>query len=95
MSGDLRAGGNPPGLQPRCHEVLDRAHEYIDGELGALDCDRIREHLAECPPCLHEYTRSEHLKALIRRSCACDEAPVELREKVILRITEVRATFRS
>ena len=98
MSESLQPGGLPaeaalPGLKQECREALDRAFEYIDGELGALDCDRIREHLLDCPPCMHEYTRSEHLKALVRRSCACDEAPLELREKVMMRITAVRATF--
>ena len=78
---------------PHCRQVLDRAFEYIDGELDALDCDAIRQHLLDCAPCLHEYTRSEHLKALVRRSCACDAAPEELRAKILLRITEVRAIY--
>ena len=82
-----------PGMKHVCHEVLDRTFEYIDGELDSLDCERIRQHLLDCPPCMHEYTRSEHLKALVRRSCGCDSAPLELRQKVLMRITEVRTTF--
>ena len=95
MSGDLRPRdvGSQSGVHGICYEVLDRAFEYIDGELSALDCERIRQHLLDCAPCMHEYTRSEHLKALVRRSCGCDSAPLELRQKVLMRITEVRTTF--
>ncbi|GAA4962070.1 mycothiol system anti-sigma-R factor [Kineococcus glutinatus] len=94
MSGGLEApGGAVPGRDEVCREVLQRAFEYIDGELGALDCDRIKQHLVDCASCMEEYTSSEHLKALIRRSCACDSAPIELRAKVLLRITEVRTGF--
>ena len=92
MSGELRPEADPV-LKQLCREVLDRAYEYLDGELDALDCDRIREHLLDCAPCMREYADSEHLKALVRRSCGCDAAPVELRAKVLLRITEVRATY--
>ncbi|PPK98716.1 mycothiol system anti-sigma-R factor [Kineococcus xinjiangensis] len=88
-----QADPRPAGEKQVCREVLDRAFEYIDGELGPLDCDKIRRHLLECAPCLREYDASEHLKALVRRSCACDAAPLELRAKILLRITEVRATY--
>ena len=91
---DVHHEAVPPGAKPVCREVLDRAFEYIDGELDSLDCDHIRQHLLDCEPCLDEYTRSEHLKALVRRSCACDSAPTELRAKILMRITEVRASYR-
>ena len=38
-----------------CSEVLDRVYEYLDNEMGELDCAKIKQHLEECGPCLAEY----------------------------------------
>ena len=35
-----------------CTEVLERVYGYLDGELGDMDCAKIRQHLDECGPCL-------------------------------------------
>jgi mycothiol system anti-sigma-R factor len=74
-----------------CHEVLGRVYEYLDGELGEPDVERIRFHLDCCAPCLAQYELDTALKALLRRSCACEPAPLELRARIMFRITEVRA----
>ncbi|HEX3002893.1 MAG TPA: mycothiol system anti-sigma-R factor [Angustibacter sp.] len=73
-----------------CSEVLDRVYEYLDNEMEELDCAKIRQHLDECGPCLKQYDLDLALKALIRRSCACEPAPQELRTKILTRITTVR-----
>lgn len=73
-----------------CREVLDRVFEFLDGEMGTLDVNRIRQHLDECGPCLQQYDLDVALKALLRRSCACEQAPTELRQKILVRITQVR-----
>jgi mycothiol system anti-sigma-R factor len=83
--------GNPH--ETKCSEVLDRVYEYLDGELGEDDVARIRRHLEECRPCLSQYDIDLAMKALVRRSCACRPAPEELRERIMVRITEVRAQF--
>jgi mycothiol system anti-sigma-R factor len=76
-----------------CSEVLDRVFEYLDNEMSTLDCAKIKQHLEECGPCLREYHLDEALKALVRRSCACEHAPEELRMRVLTRITQVRLEF--
>jgi mycothiol system anti-sigma-R factor len=73
-----------------CREVLDRVYEYLDGEMDSLNTDRFRQHLDECGPCLRQYDLDVALKALLRRSCACEQAPQELRARIMVRITEVR-----
>ncbi|MGN6611115.1 MAG: mycothiol system anti-sigma-R factor [Angustibacter sp.] len=80
--------GNPH--ETDCSEVLDRVYEYLDNEMEELDCAKIRQHLDECGPCLKQYDLDLALKALIRRSCACEPAPQELRTKILTRITTVR-----
>jgi mycothiol system anti-sigma-R factor len=72
-----------------CAEVLNQVYTYLDGELSASDLDRIREHLADCSPCLQQYDLDIALKALVRRSCR-ESAPADLRERILVKITEVR-----
>ena len=73
-----------------CTEVLDRVYNYLDGELGDMDCAKIRLHLDECGPCLREYGLEEAIKRLVARRCGCDPAPAELRTKILVRIREVQ-----
>ena len=73
-----------------CSEVLHRVYEYLDGEMTADDTVKIRHHLDECGPCLREYDLDLALKALVKRSCQCETAPVELRTQIMARITTIR-----
>ena len=80
---------------PDCAAVLDRVYEYLDGEMGPADLERIREHLDDCSPCLKEYDLDVALKALVRRSCGCEAAPADLRERIMITITQARLQIRS
>ncbi|WP_226345156.1 mycothiol system anti-sigma-R factor [Agilicoccus flavus] len=86
MSEPLPIPETPDG-RTDCTEFALRAYEYIDQEMTVEDCDRVRRHLDECAECFGEYERDVVLKALIRRSCACEEAPVALRLQIMTRIT--------
>ena len=50
----------------------------------------IREHLDDCGPCLRQYDLDVVLKALVRRSCGCEQAPADLRERILVQISQVR-----
>jgi mycothiol system anti-sigma-R factor len=54
------------------------------------DTVKLKHHLDECGPCLQEYDLDQALKTLVKRSCACEEAPVELRTEIMARITTIR-----
>lgn len=82
--------GPGTGAESDCSEVLHRVYEYLDGEMTADDCTKIRHHLDECGPCLKQYDLDQALKALVKRSCACEPAPVELRTQIMMRITTIR-----
>lgn len=75
-----------------CSRALLQVYDYLDGEMGPGDCDRFREHLAECGPCLKEYDIDRMLKTLVRRSCGCEPAPDELRIQIMSRITTIMLT---
>lgn len=78
-----------------CGEVLRQVYEYLDGEMGPEDCARISAHLRECGSCMSEYERDQLLKAIIRRSCRCESAPVALRTQILTRITTVTLETRT
>jgi mycothiol system anti-sigma-R factor len=72
-----------------CSEVLQKVYLYLDGEADDDDRDHIRIHLDECAPCLRQYGLELAVKALVARSCS-EAAPIDLRERVLLRIQQVR-----
>ena len=72
-----------------CSEVLEKVYLYLDGEAETEDHEHIRIHLDECSPCLRKYGLEQAVKALVARSCA-EQAPVELRERVMFRLQQVR-----
>ncbi|MGZ4613562.1 MAG: mycothiol system anti-sigma-R factor [Kineosporiaceae bacterium] len=82
--------GNPH-VTP-CSEVLDRMYTYLDGELGEPDLHLVREHLEECAPCMSQHDVDLVVKKLLRRSCGGDHAPEELRERIVLQITQLART---
>jgi mycothiol system anti-sigma-R factor len=73
-----------------CADVVLRLFEFLDNEAGPLDQARIQAHLDECGSCLAEYERDLLVKALVRRACTCQEAPLTLRTQILTRITTVR-----
>ncbi len=79
--------------QEPCRDVLRRMYFFIDNELADADSEEIREHLAECAPCLHEVDIERLVKSLIARSCT-ERAPVELRQRVMFSIRQVQIDFR-
>ena len=86
--GQLSAGGD--GVATDCSEALLRVYEYLDGEMSPADCAKIQAHLDECAACLQQYHLDQALKAVVKRSCRAEAAPVELRATILQRITTVR-----
>ena len=77
-----------------CSHALMQVYEYLDGEMGPDDCTKIREHLAQCGPCLKEYDIDQMLKTVVRRSCGCESAPTQLRMQIMAQITTITLEFR-
>ncbi|MCI2239246.1 mycothiol system anti-sigma-R factor [Paenibacillus sp. TRM 82003] len=92
MSGQQKREVAGPGQE--CREVLERAFEYLDGEMADLDCERLRAHLEECASCVEQIAEDEKLKRAIRDGCPCETAPTQLRARILVHITEVSAVAR-
>lgn len=79
--------GNPHELD--CREALAHLYEFIDGEVGPVDKQRIAQHLEECGPCLQEFDVERIVRAVVARSC-CQAAPSELRARIVAQIVTVQ-----
>ena len=72
-----------------CADFLEQIVYLIDNELDSADCALVQHHLDTCRPCLEKYDLQRTVKTIVARSCS-EAAPVELRERVLLRIREVQ-----
>ena len=72
-----------------CREVLAEVYLYLDLECADGRRDEIRHHLDGCSPCLREYGIEREVKALVARCCGNEKAPVELRERLRVRLAEL------
>ncbi|WP_375492244.1 mycothiol system anti-sigma-R factor [uncultured Jatrophihabitans sp.] len=82
-----RMGFGPGGID--CDEVLRDVYLYLDDEQNDDLRNRVRQHLAACPPCLKHYGLEQDVRALVARCCGGDQAPASLHERIRVRITEV------
>jgi mycothiol system anti-sigma-R factor len=73
-----------------CAQAIEKVYVYLDGEMGDADCAEIRRHIEDCSPCLRQFGLEQAFKALVARSCGCDDTPPDLREKLLVRLREVR-----
>ena len=79
-SSDCSDGGT------NCAEVLERVYLYLDGEMGSLDHDTVRQHLDECSPCLREYGVEQVVKSLVSRCCGGDVPSPEMKVALLERL---------
>jgi mycothiol system anti-sigma-R factor len=79
--------------QTPCVEVLQHIYAYIDGEVDGPVEVSITTHLRECPPCLQHFAVERAVKGLVRRSCACEQAPEELRTQIVTKIRQITITY--
>jgi|tagenome__1003787_1003787.scaffolds.fasta_scaffold18939747_2 mycothiol system anti-sigma-R factor len=89
---DRQAPTAPDSANPsaaECVDFLEQIVFFIDNELAEADCAAVRKHLDSCNPCLEKYDLQRTVKAVVARSCT-EVAPVDLRQKVMVRLQQVR-----
>ena len=72
-----------------CADFLERIVYLLDNELDDAECALVRIHLEECHPCFETYDLQRTVKQIVARSCT-EKAPDGLRERVRVRIREIR-----
>jgi mycothiol system anti-sigma-R factor len=80
--------GNPHEVD--CSEVIEQVYLYLDGEIDDAQRAEVRQHLDECAPCLRQYGIENEVKALVARCCGGDHAPDGLKQRLLVKLQEVR-----
>ena len=69
-----------------CDDCVDRLFAFLDTELSEAEVKAIRAHLARCDDCEPEFVLEARFLDQLRECCTSDVAPVELRQRVILKL---------
>ena len=64
-----------------CRKLAEVLLEYVAGELPPEQCDHIRRHLCECPPCV-AYLETYELTIKLTRQLPPAPVPPQLLERV-------------
>jgi anti-sigma factor RsiW len=64
-----------------CRQLTEVLLEYVSGELPPEQCDHIRRHLCECPPCV-AYLETYQLTMKLTRQLPAAPVPPQLLDRV-------------
>ncbi len=84
------AGSEPCNDGP-CNEAKGHLWDYLDGELTGGDCDRIKSHIKECPPCDELFRNEQKVKDAVSRACGCEQAPPDLQNRITAMVGRLRS----
>ncbi|HXX37269.1 MAG TPA: mycothiol system anti-sigma-R factor [bacterium] len=65
-----------------CNEAVEKLWQYLDRELEGDAVAEVEQHLRECRECFSKAEFERRLRALLRRSCGCEQAPPALRDRL-------------
>ncbi len=65
-----------------CEQVVQHLWPFLDGELDAETSGELQRHLDECRRCFPRAEFERRVRAMVRQSCECDQAPPELQERM-------------
>ena len=74
-----------------CSEARAHLEAFLDHECDGDLSSRLARHVATCEHCSRLADAENHLREILRSRCA-EQAPPELRERVIGRLSVLRAT---
>lgn len=86
-----QASSSPEGGCTSCEEMIARLQAFLDHECEQSVAERLARHVAECEHCAQIADAEQHLRAIIRSRCA-EQAPPELRARVLGRLAVLRGT---
>ena len=74
-----------------CAEARAHLEAFLDRECTADLTERLAQHVATCPYCSRIADAETHLREILRSRCA-EQAPPELRARVLRRLSVMRST---
>ena len=66
-----------------CKQIREVLNRFLDQELQQDQVQKVRDHLAKCPLCNLEVERETKFNKVIKNHLSQEEAPYELRERVM------------
>ena len=85
-------GGSQEKDEPcSCSEAREHLERFLDHECDVDLTARLAEHVATCEHCSRIADAETHLREILRSRCA-EQAPPELRARVLGRLSTLRAT---
>jgi anti-sigma factor (TIGR02949 family) len=85
-SDSMRNGGE--GIP--CHDALRLVHEFLDGELDGVSRAEVEAHFEMCKRCYPHLRLERRFREALRRACAGEVAPPDLRARVLHVVSEGR-----
>jgi anti-sigma factor (TIGR02949 family) len=73
---------------PECRDIRMAASDYIDGDLGETQVERMRAHLGGCPACQAFVDTLAETVRLLRTMKLEEPAPARLKNAIRARIVE-------
>ena len=80
--GDTADRGGCGAQSISCEDALRLVHDFLDGELEGVPTHEVKAHFEVCQGCYPHLRLERAFKEAMKRACARQTAPRELREKV-------------
>jgi len=74
-----------------CHEALVLVHDYLDGELDDMPAAQVKGHFDMCQQCYPHLRLETAFRDAVRRAASGEEAPAELKTRLITLISEAES----
>jgi len=69
-----------------CDDCVERLYQFLDTELTEKEVSAIRAHLGGCDDCDDNFVFEARFLQQLRDCCTSDVAPLELRQRVVLKL---------
>ncbi|HUQ17483.1 MAG TPA: mycothiol system anti-sigma-R factor [Candidatus Saccharimonadales bacterium] len=71
-----------------CTDCVEQLYAFLDRELGPAEIAAVNTHLDHCGHCKDDFVVEERFLKHVHDSCTEDRAPVELRERIVLKLRQ-------
>ena len=69
-----------------CNDCVERLYAFLDLELDETELASVRAHVSGCDDCGDELGLETRFLDRLRDCCTSEKAPMQLRERVILKL---------
>jgi len=71
-----------------CTDCVERLYALLDRELDPAEITEVNTHLDHCGHCKDHFFVEERFLKHVHDACTADRAPVELRDRIVMRLRQ-------